>query len=120
MDEQFYTLKEITGEEGSFNANVILNTDHSVYKGHFPSQPIAPGVLLMDMCRKVAGSILNAEVRIKEARSIKFVKILDPNMLSQLTIRITFTENETAKQMNCVASWDEDTYFKIIAIITEG
>lgn len=120
MNDQFFTLENVSEEDGVHIATVSLNPTHSVYQGHFPEQPIAPGVMLMDMCRNVAGSILNAEFRIASARSMKFVKIVDPNNVQSLRIKITFQDSEAGQQMNCVASWDDDTYFKIVATITQG
>lgn len=120
MEDQFFTLESISEEDGVHLATVSLNPAHSVYQGHFPEQPIAPGVMLMDMCRRVAGAILKAEVRIAAARSMKFVKIVDPNNVGSLTIKITFKDSEAGQQMNCVACWDDDTYFKIVATITQG
>ncbi|MFT5920007.1 MAG: 3-hydroxyacyl-[acyl-carrier-protein] dehydratase [Granulosicoccus sp.] len=113
----FYELRLLTETDEGFQADVSLNPDHPVYQGHFPNQPVAPGVLLMDMCRTVAETALSREVRIGSARSIKFVKVVDPTKLQELTLTMKFVESEDSVRFQCVATSGEDTYFKIIANI---
>lgn len=40
----FYKLKEQTESNGDWSFKVELNPNHSIYTGHFPNQPIVPGV----------------------------------------------------------------------------
>jgi len=117
MDTPFYELRLLSKNEDGCDAQVVLNTDHPVYKGHFPNQPVAPGVMLMDMCREVAEKAIGKEVRIKSARSIKFVKLIDPTKIQCLTLILKFVESEDSTLFQCVAKVGEDTYFKILASI---
>ena len=117
MSIPFFELKSLTETEEAFQADVSLNPDHPVYKGHFPDQPVAPGVMLMNMCREVAEKALAKEVRIKTARSIKFVKVVDPTILQDLRLTMKFVDAEDSVRFQCVAKAGEDTYFKIIANI---
>jgi len=38
----FYTLQSYDKNEKSFVANIILNKDHEIFKGHFPGNPVTP------------------------------------------------------------------------------
>lgn len=117
MSNPFFELKLLTETAEGFEAEVCLNPEHQVYQGHFPDQPVAPGVMLMNMCREVAEKVLGKDVRIRSARSIKFVKVVDPTKLQDLTLTMKFVETEESTRFQCVAKAGEDTYFKIIANI---
>jgi len=36
---------------------VVYNEDHLLFKGHFPSKPVVPGVMLMHTVKECAGNI---------------------------------------------------------------
>jgi 3-hydroxyacyl-[acyl-carrier-protein] dehydratase len=117
MDIPFYELKSLIQTEEAHEADISLNPEHPVYKGHFPDQPVAPGVLLMNMCREVAEKAISKEVRIKTARSIKFLKVINPNKIQDLTLMMKFVKSDDSSRFQCAAKAGEDTYFKIIANI---
>lgn len=117
MNTAFFELVSITEDDGQHLASVKLNPDHEVYNGHFPDQPVAPGVMLMNMCREVAEKARGEEVRIRSARSIKFVKVVDPTKIQDLDLTLKFVEVEDGTRFQCAAKHGEDTYFKIIATI---
>ena len=117
MRTPFFELISLAESEDQYNASVRLNPDHPVYNGHFPDQPVAPGVMLMNMCREVAEQARGEEVRIRSARSIKFVKVVDPTKIQDLELALKFVEGEDGTRFQCSAKAGEDTYFKIIATI---
>lgn len=117
MNTAFFQLVSITEDDGQHSASVKLNPDHEVYNGHFPDQPVAPGVMLMNMCREVAEKVKGEEVRIRSARSIKFVKVVDPTKIQDLVLTMKFDEGDDGTRFQCVAKAGADTYFKIIATI---
>lgn len=110
----FFTIVEVTPTESGYDVKARLNPDHPVYEGHFPGNPVAPGVLLTDMVRRVAGHILRKEVRLVAARQIKFLSVVDPRKVTQLNINIKFTPTEQGHALVCSATSEATTYFKII------
>ena len=117
MTAPFFELISVSESDGQHTAAVRLNAEHPVYNGHFPDQPVAPGVMLMNMCREVAEKVRGEEVRIRSARSIKFVKVVDPRKIQDLVLTLKFVDGEGGTRFQCVAKAGEDTYFKIIATI---
>ena len=49
----FYTLQSYDKNEKSFVANIILNKDHEIFKGHFPGNPVTPGVCMMQIVKEL-------------------------------------------------------------------
>ena len=117
MNTHFFELISWQPIEDGYLAQIRLNPDHPVYNGHFPDQSVAPGVLLMNMCRQVAEEIKGEEVRISSARSIKFVKVVDPRKVQEMQLSLKFVEGDDSMRFQCIARSGEDIYFKIIANI---
>ncbi len=51
----FFTVTSLSGEAPSFRALLTVNARHRIFDGHFPGQPVVPGVCLMQMVQEVAG-----------------------------------------------------------------
>jgi 3-hydroxyacyl-[acyl-carrier-protein] dehydratase len=69
----------ITSSDGlSFTATVTFNHSHIIFEGHFPGQPIVPGVILVEISAAVVSQIIKKELIVKEASVIKFLQVIDP------------------------------------------
>jgi 3-hydroxyacyl-[acyl-carrier-protein] dehydratase len=68
---------------------VELNQEHAIFKGHFPGQPVLPGVCMMQMITEISGEFLKQSFRITDAPMIKFLHMIDPrkNPLIYLEIK---------------------------------
>jgi len=71
---------------------VQLCSDSDVYRGHFPGQPIAPGVCNVEMIRELASLMAGRELRFAEIRQCKFVGLIRPEG-QELTVRIALTDD---------------------------
>jgi 3-hydroxyacyl-[acyl-carrier-protein] dehydratase len=115
-----YTIHDQAIEESPFSFTVDLNPEHPVYKGHFPAQPVTPGVLLSKMIRELTEKALDKKLRLVAAHHIKFLRPVDPNHTPRLNIIIQPSEGaDDSIKVNAVASFNEETYFKISASFTD-
>lgn len=97
---------------------VNLNKDSAVYAGHFPDQPIAPGVCLTQMVKEVTNDILEKEWSLREVRQIKFLAMVDPNETPSLLLKLKLQPTDTNCNIVCTATADETSYFKIIGTLS--
>ena len=54
----FYTINKQTDQDGIITSSITLNLNHPIYKGHFPQQPVVPGVCMMQMMAELVGEAL--------------------------------------------------------------
>ena len=73
-----YTIQSLTENEKGIQASALLRADHAIFKGHFPGQPVLPGVCMLEMITEIAGRHLKQRFRITEAPLIKFLNMIDP------------------------------------------
>ncbi|MEP7168628.1 MAG: hypothetical protein ABI855_04605 [Bacteroidota bacterium] len=88
----FYSVTKtepMNKETNQFSANVLLNPDHPVYKGHFPEMPVAPGVALTGMVQEILEGQMHRPLFLSEASDIKFVRLVLPNDQNEYEVSYT-------------------------------
>ncbi|NNM58885.1 MAG: hypothetical protein HKM04_03640 [Legionellales bacterium] len=75
------------------------------FQGHFPSNPILPGVAQLDIAINYAVSYLNLDKsRFESVKQIKFMKIIQPN--AHLKLLLSMENNQL-----CFRYFVEDTVY---------
>jgi len=91
----FYTLKSSEkAENGSFIANISLNKDHDIFKGHFPGNPVTPGVCMMQIVKELTEEFTGKKLFLKSASNVKFMAIINPFETPDLTLQLDINEGE--------------------------
>jgi 3-hydroxyacyl-[acyl-carrier-protein] dehydratase len=111
--EPYFSVESMEQTDGKTVAHIRLNDTHPVYTGHFPDVPVTPGVVLTDICRLLAQEICGSDLELKEAKSIKFLAMVNPKMTPELLVSIDLTEAENGYTGQFIGSFDERVYFKI-------
>lgn len=65
-----------------------IPADHPSLPGHFPGNPIVPGVLLLDAVIQATESWLTRAVHVRGAPQIKFVQPLRPEESAQVSLTL--------------------------------
>jgi 3-hydroxyacyl-[acyl-carrier-protein] dehydratase len=99
LKDTFYTVKSLLVEEGSVQACLILNAEHAIFKGHFPGNPVTPGVVQLEILGEVLSDVLDQKVSLKTMGNCKFLAILNPEVNIEIEVKIThsLTEENTYK-----------------------
>lgn len=105
------SLKENT--EGELIAEIDLNPDHQIYNGHFPGNPVVPGVVSVQMINEVLSEHLGIKLMTSKARSIKFTSMISPklNPILNFSIKYSKTEEENFK-VNAQITFEEIVFLK--------
>ena len=84
--KDFYVLNSLepTGA-GTYVASIKLNAAHIIFKGHFPGDPITPGVCVVQIIKELSQQIIGAPLAMMNAASIKFVAIINPELTPDLS-----------------------------------
>ncbi len=95
MSEKLYKLISESGtvEEGSLVHQIELNKEHSIFKGHFPDQPVLPGVSQIGIITDFLEQSLKLELNLINAKNVKFLKMIDPGKTATLSIETSILEN---------------------------
>jgi len=90
--DSFFYIADLSHTQDEVYARLRLNTEHPVYAGHFPDQPVFPGALMVQTISEILGRALGAGFQISRADSIKFLTVLDPKQHPEIELAINYTE----------------------------
>ena len=51
--DDFYTIEASTHDEDTLVYSIVINKDHDIFNGHFPSNPVTPGVMQMEIVKEL-------------------------------------------------------------------
>ena len=96
--DSFYKITQIeTVAPQHFRVSVSLEPEHPVYVGHFPENPIVPGVCSLHMVTECAGKALGYPVVMSQASVVKFLGIVQPSSDKDLEIDVQVSEEMALK-----------------------
>ena len=89
-------IDKITIEDGLATGYYRVPTDLSIFKDHFPSFPILPGVLMIEATVQVARILFkNPTLVLKEAKAVRYGSIIQPGATIKIEVESQNTENWT-------------------------
>lgn len=101
--DTLYTITDLAFGDGNFEANLSIDPEHDVFRGHFPGQAIMPGVCLISIVKKIAEAIAGREMQLQQATNIKFLNIIDPFEHKGLRLKGSYRADKK-EEMNISAS----------------
>ena len=60
-------------------AHVRFPANAPYFAGHFPGQPVVPGVVLVDAAVQIAGQVIGRPLRLRRLAHAKFVQAVGPD-----------------------------------------
>jgi 3-hydroxyacyl-[acyl-carrier-protein] dehydratase len=99
--DSLYTIKGITSDDSrnKLMISIQLNPSHEIFKGHFPVNPILPGVCIVQILKEILMCHLDNRLSLCYSSSIKYLSFIDPRVIS--TINIDMDLNQVATDKIC-------------------
>lgn len=80
---------------------IQLNKNHDVFKGHFPDNPVTPGVCMIQIIKEMAQTQVNSPLFLHNISNVKFTALINPNVNPDLILELSFIqENNTIRIKN--------------------
>jgi 3-hydroxyacyl-[acyl-carrier-protein] dehydratase len=73
---------------------VQFNRSHKIFEGHFPGQPVVPGVCMMQMIKEIMEKIRRRKLQLTSASNMKFLSLIDPNQFAEVNTMISWVDAE--------------------------
>ncbi|WBV59028.1 3-hydroxyacyl-ACP dehydratase [Chryseobacterium camelliae] len=110
----FYTLQSYEqAENGNYVAYIHLNKDHDIFKGHFPGNPVTPGVCMMQIIKELTEEFTGKKLFLKSASNVKFMAIINPFETPELTLQMDISENDEEVKVKNTTSFGETIALKM-------
>jgi len=106
----FGTLESI--DKGSYLLPFLINKESHIFEGHFPNQPIMPGVVMIEIIKRATELTVNAKIEMVSAGNFKFLKMLDPNEHKNAVLHFILTEMDDSWKVKAWLKIENEIYFK--------
>ncbi len=117
--ENFYSVtnKEVIEDLKSYMFHIKINNEHEIFKGHFPGNPIMPGVCMMQIIKDLTQEIVGCQLFMRKCSNVKFMAIINPDINANLSleIKLTHDENNEIKVRN-VTKFEDTVALKLSVI----
>ncbi|RRJ94000.1 3-hydroxyacyl-ACP dehydratase [Flavobacterium macacae] len=120
--KDFYQIQIIDKiSDTKYVAQILLNENHDVFKGHFPGNPVTPGVCMMQIIKELSQNITGFSLQLKSSSNVKFMALINPEVTPELKLELEITSIEDDVKVKNATSFGEtvalklsNTYKKII------
>ncbi len=112
----FFTISEMKAAPEKLVVQIGLNAKHRIFDGHFPGNPVTPGVVQLQIVKEILESHFKKDLSLKIISKCKFLNILNPENTPAITITIDFSVVEEQIKMNAAGAFEETAFFKFSGI----
>ena len=89
----FFAVVASTATPGQLRAQLRLNAHHAVFSGHFPGQPVVPGVCVLAMLKEVLAQHLGKALLLRHCGHVKFVHPINPLAMPELDLLVDYSSS---------------------------
>jgi len=95
-------------------SSIMLNPEHEVFKGHFPGNPVTPGVCMLQIIKELTEKRLDCSLFMKKTSNVKFMAVINPKETPSLTITNEFTDREEEIKIKSIIQFGETIALKVL------
>jgi 3-hydroxyacyl-[acyl-carrier-protein] dehydratase len=114
LNDFYKTIKTDYSKDNpdSFQVRIELNDKHKIFKGHFPGNPVVPGVCMIQIVKEILSKSFKKNLHLSEGSNIKFTSVIKPEINRFLNIDYKIKQKNDVFRVNAVISFEERIFFK--------
>ncbi|MGO3162816.1 MAG: hypothetical protein ACTIJ2_06325 [Sphingobacteriaceae bacterium] len=117
----FYTIVAFVFTGDRVEAQIHLHAHHPVFDGHFPNNPITPGVCMIQIFKELAEKAIGNPLKIRHCKNVKFTALINPFTHPDLQITLRLISNgQTEYKLSGIASFGETQALKIQTLLSRS
>lgn len=111
--KDFYkVLKKENLVDGQANWQIELNPKHEIFEGHFPGNPITPGVSMIQSIKEICEELLDKKLFLESSDNVKFMAIINPETDPILDMELKVEQREDKYKVKNVTKFGETVGLK--------
>lgn len=88
MTPPSYQAQLLDRDSSALRFSLAIPTDSPYLHGHFPDQPILPGVAQVQICTELLAQELKIPVKLREVLNVRFRKPVTPDLACEMELRL--------------------------------
>ncbi len=111
IENEFFRIVDIQKTDDN-NAvfKIGLIPECKVYEGHFPGNPICPGVFNIETIKECTEILSGRTLRIKDVKQCRFTSLLTPANRDIISVKISTSESENGLVVQATISDSSNSY----------
>jgi len=116
--KDFYTVISLENTADSkYKAVILINEKHEVFKGHFPGNPIMPGVCMMQIIKELTEQITENTLFMQSLSNVKFMALINPFNTPELRLEMdVVTTDEGLVKVKNVSYFNDTVALKLSSV----
>lgn len=111
--KDFYKVNVLTIVDNLATAKITINKNHEIFKGHFPGNPVTPGVCMMQIIKELTEQIVDKNLFMESSSNVKFMAIINPEKTPDLVLELDITETESGYKVKNSTTFDDTVALKL-------
>lgn len=92
--QDFYQIEDFKeAATGKYIARIRLNAHHAIFQGHFPGNPVTPGVCMMQIVKDLSEQIAKRPLFLSRSSNVKFMALINPEENPELELQLEISED---------------------------
>lgn len=110
LEHHYYELDSMHtgGRHGRFH--IALRPDCEVYRGHFPGNPVCPGVCHIQTVKELTERLTGCRLRIRSIRLCRLKAVATPSACPELCVDISLSDTDGGLLVEARMADAERTY----------
>ncbi|MET7000848.1 3-hydroxyacyl-ACP dehydratase [Chitinophaga defluvii] len=114
----FYKIVQEQSTAGNRTVTIELNAAHAIFGGHFPGQPVVPGVCMMQIIQELLEGSLGKKVLLQKASNMKFLNMIDPVQQPLADVVLQYAEEGDQIKVTTAIKRDDKVFLKFQGIFS--
>jgi 3-hydroxyacyl-[acyl-carrier-protein] dehydratase len=119
LQNDFFFFDVLKVDDKTAIARLRINSDHRIFEGHFPGQPVVPGVCMMQMVKEVLEDILATRLKLIRAGDLKFLAVINPKENNAIELELKFTPEGNEIKTEAKIYKETIVFFKFKGVFTK-
>jgi 3-hydroxyacyl-[acyl-carrier-protein] dehydratase len=117
LENRFYKITKEERAENEARFTVSILPDCDVYDGHFPGNPVCPGVCNIQTIKECAERLVGQPLTITTIKQCRLTAVATPQVCPEVTVTVSATENEGGYLITANISDEKQGYMSLKAIM---
>ena len=113
--KDYYTIESVAQQGGKAVFQIALNPQCQVYEGHFPGEPVSPGVCNIQMIKECAEQVAGKCLFLSNLQQCRLTTLVTPLAHPQVEVTIQLEEKGGAYKLKATLGKGEEIYLDLKA-----
>lgn len=109
----FYKVNVLSVDGQLATAQITINSKHDIFKGHFPGNPVTPGVCMMQIIKELTEQVVGKDLFMTASSNIKFMAIINPEKTPDLELQLDISETEDGYKVKNTTRFEDTIALKL-------